>query len=248
MSDRQRHLVIILGILFVALLCISSVGAAMYLYRRVVTGTSEATAPAVNELVSRAQGIIVTSVEPDSPAGRANLQPESLLVGVDAFPLDVPDDLVRYMETYSGSSTVILTMRQGDSLVQLPLTLEPGSRRLGVEVRSINSPRPDPNATIAPDILPTFTPRPAPPVIAIVLPGSAGEAAGLQAGDVVTAVDGHAILSNEELVAVIAGREVGTAVQLTVRRGPDTLTIPVTLGPHPDDPSRGFIGIEMAGN
>ncbi|MCA9998942.1 MAG: PDZ domain-containing protein [Anaerolineales bacterium] len=248
MSDRQRHLVIILSILFVALLCISSVGVAMFLYRRAATGTGATATLAVNELISRAQGIIVTSIEPDSPAGRAGLQPETLLVGVDAFPLDVPDDLVRYMETYSGNGTVILTMRQGDSLAQLPLTLEPGSRHLGVEVRSINSPQPDPNATMAPDILPTFTPRPAPPVIAIVMPGMAGEVAGLQVGDVVTAVDGHAILSNEELVAVITGREVGTAVQLTVRRGADTLTIPVTLGPHPDDPARGFIGIELAGN
>jgi S1-C subfamily serine protease len=93
-----------------------------------------------------------------------------------------------------------------------------------------------------------MTPRPAPPIITIVLPDSAGQAAGLQVGDVVTAVDGQAILSNGELVALISGRGVGTAVQLTVRRGPDTLTIPVTLGPHPDDPSRGFIGIELAEN
>lgn len=247
MSDRQRHLVIILSILFIALVCVSSAGVATFLFRRATT-SSEATTPAVNELIARAQGVIVTNVEPDSPAARANIWPESLLVGVDAFPLDVPQDLVRYMETYNGSGVVILTVRSGEALTQVPLTLDAGSRRLGLEVRPVNSPLPDANATSTPDGLATMTPRPAPPVISIVLPDSAGAVAGLQVGDVVTAVDGQAILSAAELVAVISGRSVGTAVQLTVRRGPDTLTIPVTLGAHPDNPTQGFIGIELAGN
>lgn len=247
MSDRQRHLVIILSILFVALLCVGSVGVATFLYRRATTDVAQAATPAVNEVVGRAQGIIVTSVDPDSPAARANIRPESVLVGIDSFPLDVPEDLVRYMENYNGRGRIVLTVRQGDALTQIPVVLDPGVRRLGVEVRPINSSLPDVAMTVVPpDVFPTFTPRPAPPVITIVLPDGAGAAAGLQVGDVVTAVDGHAILSNEELVAVITGREVGTAVQLTVRRGADTLTVPVTLGPHPDDPSRGFIGIELA--
>lgn len=247
MSDRQRHLVIILSILFIALVCVSSAGVATFLYRRATTSTTAAT-PAVNELIARAQGVIVTNVEPDSPAARANIWPESLLVGVDAFPVDVPQDLVRYMETYNGSGVVVLTVRSGETLTQVPLTLAAGSRHLGLEVRPINSPLPDVNATSTPDGFATMTPRPAPPIITIVLPDNAGAAAGLQVGDVVTAVDGQAILSNGELVALISGRGVGTAVQITVRRGPDTLTIPVTLGPHPDDPSRGFIGIELAKN
>lgn len=248
MSDR-RHLIIIVSILFVALVCVGSVGVASLLYRRAAMEGSELTTPAASAAIGRAQGIIVSSVEPNSPAARANIQPESLLVGVDTFPLDVPEDLVRYLESYNGSGTVVLTVRQGEVLTQLPVTLDPGSRRLGVEVRAINSPPPGASATVAPDlVLPTLTPPPAPPVIAIVMPDGAGAAAGLQVGDVVTAVDGRAILSNEELVTTIAGRGVGTAVQLTVRRGPDTLTIPVTLGAHPDDPTRGFIGIELADN
>ncbi|PYE53395.1 S1C family serine protease [Deinococcus yavapaiensis] len=48
-------------------------------------------------------------------------------------------------------------------------------------------------------------------------------------GDVITAVDGRAVRTPDELREYLFGRRAGDIVQLTIRRGSETLTVPVTL-------------------
>jgi putative serine protease PepD len=62
-----------------------------------------------------------------------------------------------------------------------------------------------------------------------VSPGSAGEEAGLEAGDVVTKVDDEPISSSESLVATIRGYRPGDKVVLTVLRDGETLRLDATL-------------------
>jgi len=62
-------------------------------------------------------------------------------------------------------------------------------------------------------------------VIAEVLPGSPAERAGLQTGDVVTAVNGRPVDSASGLRARLGVLPVGEIVELTVRRGDKTRTI-----------------------
>ena len=59
--------------------------------------------------------------------------------------------------------------------------------------------------------------------------GSAGEEAGLQAGDVVLKVDDEVISSVDGLVATIRGYRPGEEVTLTVLRDGETLTMKATL-------------------
>lgn len=59
--------------------------------------------------------------------------------------------------------------------------------------------------------------------------GSAGEKAGLKAGDIVTKVDGNPISSNSALVATIRGYKPGDEVTLTVMRGDKAQEIKVKL-------------------
>lgn len=66
--------------------------------------------------------------------------------------------------------------------------------------------------------------------ISQVDPGSAGEAAGLQPDDIVTAIDGHAVGTNEALIATIRGYSPGDEVVLTVLRGGEQISVEVTLG------------------
>ena len=54
--------------------------------------------------------------------------------------------------------------------------------------------------------------------------------AGVQRLDVITAVDGQAVNSQDELVAAVASRRAGDTVKLSVFRDGKTLSIPVTLG------------------
>jgi putative serine protease PepD len=63
-----------------------------------------------------------------------------------------------------------------------------------------------------------------------VQPGGAAEDAGLQAGDVVTAVGDRAVTTSTELTAAIRGSAPGDTVELTVERGGQRTTVEVTLG------------------
>ena len=60
--------------------------------------------------------------------------------------------------------------------------------------------------------------------------GSPAADAGLQAGDVVTAIDDRPVTSSTELTAAVRSRQPGDTVSLTVRRNGDTQTVEVTLG------------------
>ncbi|MHB8928515.1 MAG: RIP metalloprotease RseP [Bacillota bacterium] len=75
-----------------------------------------------------------------------------------------------------------------------------------------------------------------------VIPGFPAEAAGLQKGDRITAVEGVAINDWDQLVAVIQ-KKTGHVVQLTVERAGRTLNLRVTPVPNPNDREHGFLGV-----
>jgi putative serine protease PepD len=66
--------------------------------------------------------------------------------------------------------------------------------------------------------------------IASVETGTGAAAAGLKAGDVITAVGGKAIASPSALRSIIAAHAPGDSLTLSVRRGGATLSLHVTLG------------------
>jgi putative serine protease PepD len=66
-----------------------------------------------------------------------------------------------------------------------------------------------------------------------VVPGSPAEKAGLQVGDVITAVDDTNVTSSADLIIQIRTKEIDSVVKLTIKRGSATQTIEVTLGPTP---------------
>ena len=70
-------------------------------------------------------------------------------------------------------------------------------------------------------------------VIATVAAGTPAEEAGLQRGDIITAIDGDSVRSMQELAGRIQRYAPGDAVTLTVHRGSEELTLDVTLGEQP---------------
>ena len=66
--------------------------------------------------------------------------------------------------------------------------------------------------------------------VAEVVPGSGAAEAGIEVGDIVTAVDGANVSSSESLVALIRNAEVGQELSLTVVRAGDERQVDVTLG------------------
>ena len=70
--------------------------------------------------------------------------------------------------------------------------------------------------------------------VADVRSGSPAAEAGLQAGDVVTAVDGDELSSTAELQTAIDAKRPGETIELTVLRNGETSTLRVELGTRPD--------------
>ena len=64
--------------------------------------------------------------------------------------------------------------------------------------------------------------------VADVVAGSPAEAAGMQVGDLVTAVNGNPVSSTESLVALVRAGRVGRDMTVTVLRGGEQLEFVVT--------------------
>jgi putative serine protease PepD len=69
--------------------------------------------------------------------------------------------------------------------------------------------------------------------VSSVQANSPGQRAGLQAGDVVTAVEGKSISSTEQFIATVDNYSPGKTITLTVKRGGATKQITLTLGTRP---------------
>jgi regulator of sigma E protease len=79
------------------------------------------------------------------------------------------------------------------------------------------------------------------PIILRVLPGERAEQAGLQANDVILAVDGERMATRVQLIEVIS-QSANKPLQITVRRGEGEQTISAT----PDQRgTRGWLGVEL---
>jgi S1-C subfamily serine protease len=72
-----------------------------------------------------------------------------------------------------------------------------------------------------------------------VQPNSPALSAGLQQGDVVTAINGKAISSTSQFIQTVDSYPPGTKLTLTVKRGGSTTQIPLTLGNRPATANNG---------
>jgi len=63
-----------------------------------------------------------------------------------------------------------------------------------------------------------------------VMPRSAGAAAGLENGDVITTVDRQKVTSREKTIELVGANDPGEVVAIQVKRGENTLSFRVTLG------------------
>ena len=70
-------------------------------------------------------------------------------------------------------------------------------------------------------------------VVNSVVSGSPADKGGLVAGDVITAIDGHAVRNADDLTAQVAAHRPGEKVTLSVTHGGGTKTVDVTLGVRP---------------
>jgi S1-C subfamily serine protease len=135
------------------------------------------------------------------------------------------------IQTNSGSSSGVGFAVPSDTVVQVARDIIGGHpvrhAYVGVSL--------DPNGTGGAQIARAGDSNGEPPVV----PGSPAAKAGLQPGDVITAIDGKPVGSTGQFIAVIGAYAPGQQVTMTVRRGGNTLHIKVTLGTRPQSAPTG---------
>ena len=76
---------------------------------------------------------------------------------------------------------------------------------------------------------------------------SPAELAGLQAGDVITDINGTAVASPQDLVDAVGAKKPGDTVTLTVIRSgeKEPVSVKVTLGENPDKAGKAYLGVSI---
>ena len=186
------------------------------------------------------QGALVASVEPDSPASRANLQPGDVILQVNGTKVTNPRDLAVDVAAISpGDYATLSVLRDGKTqAITAKVTSLPDQTADGSQ--------PDNNATpqvglalqaLTPDVrqqlgIPS---RIQGAVVAQVQPGSPADQAGIQSGDVLIGVGTHPVGSPEGAARAIRAATAksgsnGTSLALRVLRNGQTAFVALDLG------------------
>ncbi len=189
-------------------------------------------------------GVLVTALDPGGPAAAAGLESGDLIVHIDGEPVTLISDLTGALAD-AEHSEVTLTIKRGaemfDKVVAIEYVWE--RPRLGLMVSNVHPQHEQlgmerqPDEEMAPDADEFhFEERMAPGAIVLeVVPDSPAEAAGLQPGDWITAVDGNELSESAgNLSEVIGGFEPGASIDLDYERAGEAMTAAVTLGEHPE--------------
>jgi S1-C subfamily serine protease len=218
-------------------------------------------------------GALIVEVEPDSPADEVGLQEGDVIVAVDGQDLDVENSLADLIAEYEPGDTVTLTVeRAGEESRELDVELgehpeEEGVAFLGVRYMSfphVGVFSGDEFRNIRPHLefedIPLDDFRLVLPygdysdieqgaIVRRVYEDSPASAAGLERGDVITAIDGEPVESPESLSNAIAEREPGDEITLTVFRLGDEeeREIKVALAEHPDEEDKAYLGVLLGG-
>jgi serine protease Do len=89
--------------------------------------------------------------------------------------------------------------------------------------------------TVTPELAPQFgLKEPHGAVISEVSPGGPGAKAGLQQGDVITAIDGKKVETNDDATMDVISRSPGSAVNPQIVRNGQPMNVTVTLGTRPN--------------
>ena len=86
--------------------------------------------------------------------------------------------------------------------------------------------------------------RPSGVLVSDFVDGSPAEAAGLQRGDVITAVDGASVDDPDAFGYRIATKPLGGTADLTARRGTETVHVALKLMPAPETPARDTVTLD----
>lgn len=198
--------------------------------------------PWIGVSISDDGGIVVNSVVADSPADSAGIQEGDRIVALNGEGVEQSQDLIDAVAELSAGDDITLTVNRDDEELEFDLTLGtfpdedptvnamprrgndrmPGQMipmvRLGVQYQILSEQMAS-NLGVASEGA----------LVLMVQADSPAESAGLQEGDIITAVDGTVVNVDSTLGDLINGYSVDDSVSLTVLRAGEEMEMDVTL-------------------
>lgn len=193
-------------------------------------------------------GVTVGGVMPDSPAAEAGLQEGDIITAVNGEPVSTPRDLVQAVRTADAGDTLTLdiTRNGDDQTIEVTLgewsmpegfgegygpngemrfffhdrMMGGGMTRLGVAFVQL-----DAETAQAEGVTQTEG-----ALVKDVMPESPAATAGVQVGDIITAVNNEAVDAEHTLRDRLIAYEPGDSVTLSIERGSETVSVDVTIG------------------
>jgi S1-C subfamily serine protease len=155
-------------------------------------------------------GVVVQSVDPGSTS---HLRVGDVIVAVNGTPVATPDELIKIAGEPNAGGHFTIRIVRGTRRFTLT-EYESPTAYIGAEVK--DAPHGDEGA-----------------VVVSVTPGSPAAKAGIEPGDVITAIDATAVASVDDLLDVIATHGPGEKVTVTLKRGSRRLELTATLAERP---------------
>jgi len=192
--------------------------------------TQEATEP----------GILIAGVVADSPAAEAGVVRGDILLEVNDEAVNTVLDLRMLLADLEPDEAVTLTVLHGDDERTLTATLEDrdGRAYLGV----IPCAGPHAGSFMVRRGVDFFADGGKTVVHTLVPDGPAAEA-GIEQGDVIVAVGEQTLDADNNLATVIDSYEPGDVVAIELERDGAAESVMVTLGEHPDQADKAFLGV-----
>ncbi|KGS31282.1 peptidase Do family protein [Burkholderia pseudomallei MSHR7343] len=200
---------------------------------RIAVAIGEVTKEVADSIgLPKAEGALVSSVEPGGPADKAGLQPGDIILKFNGRPVEAASDLPRMVgDTKPGAKATVTVWRKGQSR-DLPITIAEFPADKAAKADSRQAPQQKPRSSalgltvsdLSPEQLKTLKLRNGVQIDAVDGPASR---AGLQRGDIVLRVGDVDITSAKQFVDVTSKLDPQRAVAVLVRRGENTQFIPI---------------------
>ncbi|WP_433703859.1 DegQ family serine endoprotease [Paraburkholderia sacchari] len=201
---------------------------------RIAVAIGEVTKDVADSLgLPKAQGALVSSVEPGGPADKAGIQPGDIIQKFNGQTVEVATDLPRMVgDTKPGTRSTITIWRKGATR-DLPITVAELPSDKGTKADQRKTPEPKPRAANALGI--SVTDLTADQMSQLKIKGGVmvesvdGPAAraGLQKGDIILRVGDTDITSAKQFLEVTSRLDSQKMVAILVRRGDNTQFVPL---------------------
>lgn len=229
----MKRLMTLASVLLVVLVLLMSTGASLAAPPNTIAAQADVEDP----------GLVIVKVDRDGPAAEAGVTRGDILLAVDDEPVNAVKDLRQILRGLEPGDKVELTVLHGDDQRTLTAVLAEGD---GVAYLGL-VPYGDAFELVStPSMVESLT---AGAVITQVVEDSPAAKAGLQTGDVITAVDDQALDADSDLAAIIGAYEPGEWITLQVLRSDtdEISEVTVILGENPDEPGSAFLGVGYFG-